>query len=185
MIEYYSDLQNMENLLIRTFSIKGFPIKVKMSFDKLSSNLTPLIRTLDLHNLKKIIYIDDQTDILLIAEYALTKLGKYDALMCKSGAEALAKIDDYNPDLILLDGMMPELSGPETLSKIREKTLFKDTPAIFVTAKIFPSEVAELMSCNTGIIDVISKPFDPTTISESIQSAWDSSFSKEYKESSQ
>jgi two-component system OmpR family response regulator len=136
-----------------------------------------------LHKLKRIIYIDDQTDILLIAEYALTEIGEYDALMCESGAEALAKIDDYKPDLILIDVMMPELSGPETLSKIREKTLFKATPAIFITAKVFQSEVAELMSCNSHVIGVIPKPFDPTTVSATIQSVWDSSFSKYNQES--
>lgn len=134
-----------------------------------------------MHNLKKIIYIDDQMDILLIAEYALKSIGEYDVLMCESGEEALAKIDDYNPDLILLDVMMPELSGPETLSKIREKKLFKTTPVIFITAKIFPCEVADLMSCDKDVIGVIPKPFDPNTISKSIQSAWDSSLLKDEK----
>jgi len=156
---------------------------MRLSFHSLGSNLIPLSWTPDLQKLKKIIYIDDQMDILLIAEYALSSIGKYDTLMCESGAEALARIDDYNPDLILVDVMMPELSGPETLSKIREKPLFKATPAIFITAKIFQSEVAELMSCNTGVIGVIPKPFDPTTISTSIQTVWDSSFSKNNNES--
>ena len=134
-----------------------------------------------MRSLKKIIYIDDQMDILLVAEYALTKIGKYDVLMCESGEQALAEIEDYNPDLILLDVMMPELSGPETLAKIREKTLFKTTPAIFVTASISSSEVADLMSCDTGVLDVITKPYDPTTVSASIQSIWDSLFSNEKK----
>lgn len=139
-------------------------------------DLIDLTWTQNLRNLRKIIYIDDQMDILLVAEYALTNIGEYDTLMCQSGAEALAKIDDYKPDLILLDVMMPELSGPETLSKIRDKVLFKETPAIFITAKIFPSEVAELLSCNTGVLSVIPKPFDPTTISASIKTIWNSSF---------
>ncbi len=129
-----------------------------------------------MRNLRKIIYIDDQMDILLVAEYALTNIGGYDMLMCQSGAEALAKIDNYKPDLILLDVMMPELSGPETLSKIRDKVLFKETPAIFITAKIFPSEVAELLTCNTGVLSVIPKPFDPTAISATIKTIWNSSF---------
>ncbi len=134
-----------------------------------------------MRSLKKIIYIDDQMDILLVAEYALTKIGQYDVLMCESGEQALAEIEDYNPDLILLDVMMPELSGPETLAKIREKMLFKTTPAIFVTANISPSEVADLMSCDTGVLDVITKPYDLTTVSASIQSIWDSLFSNENK----
>jgi len=129
-------------------------------------------------NLKKIIYIDDQMDILLVAEYALTQFGKYDVLVCESGTEALAKIMAYNPDLILLDVMMPGLDGPETLSKIREIELFKTTPTIFITAKIFPNEVADLFACDVNIIDVIPKPFDPIKISTDIQSSWDTWFSK-------
>jgi len=124
-------------------------------------------------SLNKILYVDDQLDIRLIAEYALTKIGSYDLLMCDSGEEALEKIEAYNPDLILLDVMMPEIDGPETLSRIRKLQRFKTTPAIFITAKIFPSEVADLLSW--GAISVISKPFDPVTISANIQSAWDSS----------
>ena len=118
-------------------------------------------------------------DILLVAEYALTEIGKYDTLMCEGGAEALKKINSYKPDLIILDVMMPGLDGPQVLSKIREIKAFKTTPAIFITAKIFPNEVAELMSLDDRVISVIPKPFDPITISGTIQSIWDSSFLKE------
>jgi len=114
-------------------------------------------------------------DILLVAEYALTQIGEFDVLICEGGFEALAKIEGYDPDLIILDVMMPELDGPQLLSKIREVTKFKSTPAIFITAKIFPNEVAELMSCDDNVISVIPKPFDPVTISETIQSVWNSS----------
>ena len=130
-----------------------------------------------LPKLEKIIYIDDQVDILIFAEYALTEIGGYDALMCEGGNEALAKIEEFKPDLILLDVMMPELDGPQTLSLIREIELLKTTPAIFITAKIFPNEIAELKSCCEHVLDVIPKPFDPVTISTTIQSKWDSSFS--------
>jgi len=78
--------------------------------------------------LKKIMYIDDQMDILVMAEYALTEIGGYDVLICESGAQALAKIEDYKPDLILIDFMMPLLDGPETMSQIRKMEFFKTTP---------------------------------------------------------
>ena len=126
--------------------------------------------------LKKIIYADDQEDILLFAEYALKNYGKFDTLMCESGIEALEKIDAYNPDLIILDFMMPKLDGPQTLRKIRQIPPFKTTPVIFITAKIFPNEVEDLMKCDSGVIGLIPKPFDPVTISDSIQSIWDASF---------
>ena len=135
--------------------------------------------TFTLPELKKIIYTDDQEDILLFAEYALKNYGKFDTLMCESGAEALEKIDAFNPDLIVLDFMMPKLDGPQTLRKIRHMKLFEKTPAIFITAKIFPNEVEDLMKCDSSVIGLIPKPFDPVTISDSIQSMWDASFSNE------
>ena len=134
-----------------------------------------------MRKLKKIIYVDDQMDILLVAKYALSEIGEYEVLMCESGTEALAKIEEYNPDLIILDVMMPELDGPQTLSQIREIESFKTTPTIFITAKTFPNEVTNLMSCDVDVIGVIPKPFDPITISTTIQSTWNSSLSKENK----
>ena len=131
-----------------------------------------------MRSLKKIIHVDDQMDILLVSEYALSEIGEYDVLICESGAEALEKIADYHPDLILLDVMMPRLDGPQTLGKIREIELFKSTPVIFLTAKIFPNEIAELMACDDGVLAVIPKPFDPVTISDTIQATWNSSFLK-------
>jgi len=128
--------------------------------------------------LKKIIYIDDQMDVLLMAEYALTEIGGYDALMCEGGAEALSRIEDYKPDLILIDLMMPDLDGPETMSKIRKIPLCKTTPAIFITAKIVPPEVTELMTHDSAVIALIHKPFDPDEISQIVQSLWDSWTSK-------
>lgn len=127
-----------------------------------------------MNKLKKIIYIDDQLDIRLMAEYALTNIGNYDVLMCESGAEAIEKIEDFAPDLILIDVMMPELDGPMTISKIRKIPPFKHTPAIFITAKIIPPEVVELMSHDAAVIALIHKPFDPDEISERVQSFWDS-----------
>jgi len=128
--------------------------------------------------LKKIMYIDDQMDILVMAEYALTEIGGYDVLICESGAQALAKIEDYKPDLILIDFMMPLLDGPETMSQIRKMEFFKTTPAIFITAAIVPPEVTDLMSHDSAVIALIHKPFDPAEISNIVQSFWNSSLSK-------
>ena len=132
----------------------------------------------NLPKLRKILYVDDQIDILLFAEYALTDIGDYETLMCDSREKALDQIEQFKPDLILLDVMMPELDGPTTLSLIRKFEAFKNTPAIFITAKILSNEVSELLSCDAKVIKVIPKPFDPIKISESIQAIWDSYFSK-------
>lgn len=127
-----------------------------------------------MNKLKKIIYIDDELDIRLMAEYALTKIGNYDVLMCESGAEALEKIEDYAPDLILIDLMMPELDGTATISEIRKIESFKNTPAIFITSEIIPPEIVELMSHDAAVISLIHKQFDPDELSEIVQSIWNS-----------
>ena len=137
----------------------------------------------NLPKLRKILYVDDQIDILLFAEYALTDIGGYETLMCDSGQKALNQIEQFKPDLILLDVMMPELDGPTTLSLIRKLQAFKHTPAIFITAKILSNEVSELLSCDAKVIKVIAKPFDPIKISDSIQAIWDSYFSESWCES--
>jgi len=121
--------------------------------------------------LNKILYVEDQKDIQVIAEYALTQISHYDLKLSSSGEEALEDITAFNPDLILLDVMMPGLDGPETLQEIRKIKAYENTPAIFMTAKILPNEVDELMS--KGAIAVIPKPFDPVTLGSEIQSLWD------------
>lgn len=121
-------------------------------------NMTPLI---------KILYVEDQKDIQMIAEYALATIANYTVKTCNNGDEALAEIESFSPDLLLLDVMMPGLDGPETLQEIRKLPSFKNTPAIYMTAKILPNEIDDLMS--QGAIGIIPKPFDPVTLGDEIQ----------------
>ena len=121
--------------------------------------------------LNKILYVEDQQDIQMIAEYALTTIANYTVKTCSSGDEALAEIEAFSPDLLLLDVMMPGLDGPETLQEIRKLSAYKNTPAIYMTAKILPNEIDDLMS--QGAIAIISKPFDPVTLGDEIQVLWD------------
>lgn len=121
--------------------------------------------------LKKILYVEDQKDIQIIAEYALAAISGYTVKTSNSGIEALAEIEAFEPDLLLLDVMMPGLDGPSTLQEIRKLDAYKNTPAIFMTAKILPNELADLMS--QGAIAVIPKPFDPVTLGSEIQVIWD------------
>lgn len=127
-----------------------------------------------MNKLKRIIYIDDELDIRLMAEYALTNVGNYDVLICESGAEALEKIEDFAPDLILIDLMMPELDGTATVSEIRKIESFKNTPTIFITAEIIHPEIVELMTHDAAVISLIHKQFDPNELSEIVQSIWNS-----------
>ena len=117
--------------------------------------------------LNKILYVEDQKDIQLIAKYALESIGKFELSICNNGQEALEIIETFSPDLILLDVMMPIMDGPTTLEKIKQMDNFKDIPIIFMTAKILPTEINELIE--SGAAGVISKPFDPVSLSKEIQ----------------
>ena len=121
--------------------------------------------------LKKILYVEDQQDIQVIARVALEQISQYELLICDEGEEALSQMPSFNPDLVLLDVMMPGMDGPETFQGIRQLEGFADTPVIFMTAKVLPSEIDQLMSM--GALGVISKPFDPVKLGSQIEKLWE------------
>lgn len=121
--------------------------------------------------LTRILYVEDEPDIQTVARLALETLGGFTVEICSSGNEALARAPAFDPQLILLDVMMPVMDGPTTLGKLRELPQFASTPIIFMTAKVQPSEVAGYKKI--GAIDVIPKPFDPMTLSSQVQAIWE------------
>lgn len=122
-------------------------------------------------SLKRIMCVEDDEDIRQVIEIALQHIGQFDVLLCENGEQALAKVGEYQPDLILLDVMMPVMDGPGTLTALREIPGGKEIPVIFMTAKVQPSEIEYYLSL--GALDVIAKPFDPMTLPEQIQSIWE------------
>lgn len=121
----------------------------------------------DLHN---ILYAEDEADIRAIAQIALEDIGGFSVQYCNTGKEVLEALKHALPDIILLDVMMPEMDGITTLQEIRKVPEFVHIPAIFMTAKIQPAEVAEYKKM--GVIDVINKPFDPMSLAEQIKNSW-------------
>ena len=82
----------------------------------------------------------------------------------------MQKASAFKPDLLLLDVMMPGMDGVSTLQALRKLNGLSSVPAMFMTAKVQPQEVEQLLQ--QGAIDVIPKPFDPMTLSENIRSLW-------------
>ncbi|MFV8569737.1 response regulator [Marinobacter sp. SBS5] len=117
--------------------------------------------------LNKVLYVEDDADIRAIAELALQDVGGFSAALCSSGAEAIEVAPNFQPDLILLDVMMPEMDGPETLQELRKLEATQSTPVIFMTARIQRSEIDEYLSL--GALGVIPKPFDPMTLADEIR----------------
>ncbi len=120
--------------------------------------------------LTRILYVEDEPDIRAVAQIALENLGGFTLHMCASGPEAIEQAPGFKPDLLLLDVMMPGMDGVSTLNELRKLTGLEQTPAMFMTAKVQPQEIEQLL--REGAIDVIPKPFDPMTLSENIKSLW-------------
>jgi CheY-like chemotaxis protein len=110
----------------------------------------------------KILHAEDDADIREIAAMALSLSGEFELVQSASGEAALNEIETFVPDVLLLDMMMPGMTGCEVLEKIREKPMLKAIPAIFMTARAQNSEIECLHAC--GAVAVISKPFDPMSL---------------------
>jgi len=120
--------------------------------------------------LERILYVEDEPDIQAVARLALEAIGGFQVLVCSSGVEALEKAAAFKPDLLLLDVMLPDMDGPSTLQALRSLPALGATPAMFMTAKVQPAEIAHFKSL--GAIDVIAKPFDPMQLSGQIRDIW-------------
>ncbi len=115
---------------------------------------------------QKILYVEDDPDIRAVAEIALEDVGGFLAAICESGAEAVERAPEFEPELILLDVMMPGMDGPTTLQALRELDGMETVPVIFMTARLQKSEIEEYQAL--GALGVIPKPFDPMNLSEQI-----------------
>jgi CheY-like chemotaxis protein len=122
--------------------------------------------------LPRILYVEDEPDIQAVARMALEMVGGFEVKVCSSGEEAVREAEDFAPDMILLDVMMPGMDGPSTLEALRQKPSLVDTPVAFMTAKVQPSEVAHYKSL--GAREVIAKPFDPMTLASQVRTIWGS-----------
>ena len=120
--------------------------------------------------LTRILYVEDEPDIQMIAKLALETVGDYTVQECSSGDEALKQAPEFKPQLILLDVMMPGMDGPSTFQHLREIPQTATTPIIFMTAKVQPEEIAHYK--NMGAIAVIAKPFDPMSLATEIEENW-------------
>ncbi|WP_026102444.1 response regulator [Pleurocapsa sp. PCC 7319] len=115
---------------------------------------------------KRILFIDDEEDIKTLARFCIELESDWQLITASSGAEGIAIAETEQPDAILLDVMMPELDGLQTLEKLQLNPKTKKIPTIFITAKAQASDRRRFYAA--GAKGVINKPFDSLTLASQI-----------------
>ena len=104
----------------------------------------------------KIFIVEDEPSIVQLVKYNLEKQN-FKVLVSNNGEEGLQEIKKTEPDLILLDWMLPDLSGIDICKALRKDTKFKNVPIIMLTAR--SQEEDKVLGLNVGADDYLPKPF--------------------------
>ena len=104
----------------------------------------------------KVFLVEDEQSIITLVDYNLKKEG-YKVSVSSNGEEALHEIKEQEPDLVLLDWMLPDLSGIDLCRSLKKDKKFQDLPIIMLTAK--GQEEDKVAALNAGADDYITKPF--------------------------
>ncbi len=121
--------------------------------------------------LQRIMMVEDDPDIQIVARLSLEAVGGFTVEVCSGGFEALEKVESFAPDLMLLDVMMPDMDGPTVLKHLREREQTKELPIIFMTAKAQAHEIESYKKM--GAVAVVSKPFDPMLLPQTLTTLWE------------
>ena len=114
----------------------------------------------------RVVLAEDDPDIQLVARMSLKRAG-FDVTVASNGLEALQRVAEAAPDVVLLDWMMPELDGLAACARLKGDEATRGIPVIFLTAKSQESEIAKGLSL--GALGYITKPFDALTLGASVR----------------
>ncbi len=118
---------------------------------------------------KRILVVDNEEYIQEVAKISLETVAGWEVLTASSGLEGIKKAEIDQPDVILLDIMMPEMDGMTTLSKLQANPATQAIPVIFLTAKVQASD--RLRYAQMGMTTAIAKPFNPLELAREIANA--------------
>jgi DNA-binding response OmpR family regulator len=105
---------------------------------------------------RKILIVDDEPNIVMSLEYAFKKKN-FEVFVARDGSEAVQIAEKQLPNVILLDIMMPQMDGYETMKKLRENKDLRSTKVIFISAKNKTSQIQK--GLKMGADRYITKPF--------------------------
>ena len=113
----------------------------------------------------KILVVDDEPDVLLLCRVNLEFEG-YDVIEAHDGEEAIRKVVEEKPSLVLLDVMMPGLDGWKVLELLKHNQATQEIPVIMLTAKV--REIDQIQGLSEGAADYVTKPFNPLALSRTV-----------------
>jgi len=120
--------------------------------------------------LRRVLHVEDDPSIRAIASIALVSVGGLELLSCADGADALARAPDFDPQVLLLDVMMPGMDGPTLLGELSRRISMAGRMTLFMTAKVQPADLLAYRAL--GAFDVILKPFDAMRLAQRIGESW-------------
>jgi two-component system, OmpR family, response regulator len=123
--------------------------------------------------LQRVMHVEDDESIRTVAEIALVDVAGFTLLSCDSGQSALAQAEAFAPQLILLDVMMPQMDGLQTLAALRQLPKLRNTPVVFMTAKIQQAEKQRYL--DVGAVGIIEKPFEPMELGDMLSALYQQS----------
>ena len=115
---------------------------------------------------KSILLIDDEETIQEVVQVGISIEAGWQVEIASSGLEGINLAQNQQPDVILLDVMMPDMDGIDTLSRLKNNDKTNAIPVIFLTAKAQAEEKTQFQSL--GVVDVITKPFNSMTLASQI-----------------
>ncbi|GAA6615771.1 response regulator [Scytonema sp. NUACC26] len=118
---------------------------------------------------KRILVVDNEEYIQEVTKICLETVAGWEVVTAGSGKEGISKAEDFQPDVILLDVMMPDMDGPTTFEKLQENPATKAIPVILLTAKIQASDRRRY--AQMGIKTAIAKPFHPLELAGQVAEA--------------
>ncbi|MGI9388107.1 MAG: phosphate regulon transcriptional regulator PhoB [Methyloligellaceae bacterium] len=108
-----------------------------------------------------VLIVEDEAPLVTLLRYNLERAG-YEVAEAFDGEEALQSVEERRPDLILLDWMLPAVSGLEVCRQLRRKTVTRSVPVIMLTAR--GDEADRVRGLDSGADDYVTKPFSPTEL---------------------
>ena len=117
---------------------------------------------------EKVLVVDDEEDYRIITRDML-RAGGYEVRLAVDGEDGLAALKDFQPDVVLVDWMMPKMDGEGFCRKLREDARFKAAPVLMLTVKDTTDE--ELEALHFGVDDFIVKPFRPEELLARVRAA--------------